>query len=172
MGESETMKMFSFCFNLLLAIAALLCILTVGARVYEQLHFQLHDPRGGDSMWPMTFQGLLVLAAVLSPLAACSVLFNHSHKTLVRATAIVTIVAFLGAWVYGAVLLLRDYDSFTGPSDFSYPAISGSQVVQNMAGFDGGPFMFMAMVLLSVAAITGRGPVSVDGSWFRKKVNT
>jgi hypothetical protein len=163
------MKSFPFCFNLLLAIAAILCVLTVGVRVYEQLIFQLNDPRGGDSMWPMTFQGFLVLASVLSPLAACSVLFNHSHKGLLRATAIVTIIAFLVSWIYGAALLLRQYDSFTGPSDFSYPAISGSQILDNMAGFDGGPFMFMAIVLLSVAAITGRGPVSVVGNWFQKK---
>jgi hypothetical protein len=157
------------CFNAILLLAVILCLATVGLRVFEQLQFQLTDPRGGDSMWPMTFMGFAVLASVLSPFAGCSVLFNHDRMALLRGSAITAIVFLLGMWVYSSVLLLRDYESLTGPSRYSYPTISISRVFGNMIGFDGGPFMAVSLVLFAVAAIVGRGPVSLLADRLRKR---
>jgi len=165
-------KNLRFLFNVLLVVAVVLCLATVGSRVYEQLHFQLTDPRGGDSMWPMTFTGFAILGSVFSPLAACSVFFNHSRRTLLRTTAIAAILLLLSVWVYSSVLFQREYESFTGPSQYSYPAFSVSDVFDHMVGFDGGLFMAVSLALFSVAAITGRGPVSLLADWFNKRRHT
>ena len=162
------MKHLRLLFNAILLIAAVLCLAPVSLRVFEQLQFQLTDPRGGDSMWPMTFMGFAVLASALAPFAACSALFNHGRITLLRASAVTAIIFLLSTWVYSSVLLLREYESFTGPSRYSYPTISLSRVFGNMIGFDGGPFMAVSIILFSVAAIAGRGPVSLLADRFRK----
>jgi len=169
MAESSKSSQLLVCLNALLAIVALVALVAVGPRVYGQLHFQLNDPRGGDSMWPMTFQGILIIASILAPLAACSVLFNHSSTRFLRLTSAITIVLLVASWIYSAVLLQRDYRSFTGPSDLTYPPVSEMQILDRMAGFDGLPFMLTAIAFLSVAVVTGRGPVSLFGQFAQKR---
>ena len=155
------MRYRSILFNGFLLLVAAIVLATVGVKVYRQLHYQMTDPHGGDSMWPVTFLGLAVLASALAAIAAFSILFNHSHTKLLRVSAAVSVVTLLAMWLYSSILLHRTYDSFTGPSEYSYTELTAGSVLERMALFEGRFFLGIATAMLSVCMVVGRGPIVI-----------
>jgi len=155
------MRLLSVLANVFLAVVAMLGLMSIVPRVYQQARFQVTDPRGGDAMWPMTFQGFVFIAAFVAFLAAFSFLFNHRAGRILRLTSSAAVGCLLGSWLYSGVLFQRDYVSSFGPSDFSYPPLAQMTVFVDMFRFDGLAFLLIAIGMLSVPIVTGRGPVSL-----------
>jgi hypothetical protein len=148
----------STAWNVLLLVLAGGVLLFVGPKLYHQAAFQFTDPRGSPSMWPATFELFLSLCSLLVALAAFSFVFAGSLGATRRWVAGVLTVALFVGWMMSA-LMWQHYASAYG---------GDASLLTEMIRLQVSPVIFISIVALGFAAVSGTGPLTAASKVLRK----
>lgn len=132
-----------------IALTTLGLLALVGPKVYNQIEFQFFSIEGDPSMWPATFEGILILISILSAALAlifCSKGITEKGNKFSRIAVGVLAFSFLIMWIYGAMLWQNSYPSF-------FPQSLWARMISNDASL----ILLLGIVLHLIYALSGRG---------------
>ncbi|CAA6680118.1 MULTISPECIES: hypothetical protein [unclassified Lentimonas] len=153
------MKIIKYAWYAVVAISTLGLLAIIGPKVYNQIEYQFFDPLGDPSMWPATFEGILIFISILAAALALILGSNGKDEKVNRFPrfAFGTIgFTLLGMWVYGAKLWQDFHSSFLPQS-----------LLDRMMSNDGSLIILISVVFHLTYAFSGRG----IGIWLLRSYN-
>ncbi|MBC2603161.1 hypothetical protein [Puniceicoccus vermicola] len=143
------MKTIKYSWYAVVAFSTLGLLTLVGPKVYNQIDYQFFDPQGDPSMWPATFEGILIFISILA--AALALMLSsrgrkEKENKFSRVAFGIVGFALLIMWIYGAKLWQDFHSSFFQQS-----------LLDRMISNDGSLIILIGVIFHLTYALTGRG---------------